>query len=163
MTIVDFGIISIIGILLVLGIVWGFLRVTVMLATWFAAIIITINFAPNLSAALLKPLIDSAALRLGIAMVILFVLTLMVGALINFLLRQVAGKAGLTGLDRVLGLLLGTALGTLIILVFVFFAGLTPLPKYQWWQTSMLLGYFEIMVRWVLDFLPTDLAQFFTY
>ena len=163
MTIVDFGIISIIGILLVLGIVWGFLRVTVMLATWFAAIIITINFAPNLSAALLKPLIDSAALRLGIAMVILFVLTLMVGALINFLLRQVAGKAGLTGLDRVLGLLLGTALGTLIILVFVFFAGLTPLPKYQWWQTSMLLGYFEIMVRWLLDFLPTDLAQFFTY
>ena len=163
MTIVDVGIISIIGILLVLGIVWGFLRVTVMLATWFAAIIITINFAPNLSAALLKPLIDSAALRLGIAMVILFVLTLMVGALINFLLRQVAGKAGLTGLDRVLGLLLGTALGTLIILVFVFFAGLTPLPRYQWWQTSMLLGYFEIMVRWVLDFLPTDLAQFFTY
>lgn len=163
MTIVDVGIISIIGILLVLGIVWGFLRVTVMLATWFAAILITINFAPNLSAALLKPLIDSAALRLGIAMVILFVLTLMVGALINFLLRQVAGKAGLTGLDRVLGLLLGTALGTLIILVFVFFAGLTPLPKYQWWQTSMLLGYFEIMVRWVLDFLPTDLAQFFTY
>lgn len=163
MTIVDFGIISIIGILLVLGIVWGFLRVTVMLATWFAAIIITINFAPNLSAALLKPLIDSAALRLGIAMVILFVLTLMVGALINFLLRQVAGKAGLTGLDRVLGLLLGTALGTLIILVVVFFAGLTPLPKYQWWQTSMLLGYFEIMVRWLLDFLPTDLAQFFTY
>ena len=163
MTIVDVGIISIIGILLVLGIVWGFLRVTVMLGTWFAAIIITINFAPNLSAALLKPVIDSAALRLGIAMVILFVLTLMVGALINFLLRQVAGKAGLTGLDRVLGLLLGTALGTLIILVFVFFAGLTPLPRYQWWQTSMLLGYFEIMVRWVLDFLPTDLAQFFTY
>ena len=163
MTIVDVGIISIIGILLLLGIVWGFLRVTVMLATWVAAIIITINFAPNLSAALLKPLIDSAALRLGIAMVILFVLTLMVGALINFLLRQVAGKAGLTGLDRVLGLLLGTALGTLIILVFVFFAGLTPLPRYQWWQTSMLLGYFEIMVRWVLDFLPTDLAQFFTY
>jgi membrane protein required for colicin V production len=163
MTIVDFGIISIIGILLILGVVWGFLRVSVMLGTWIAAIVITVNFAPNLSAALLKPLIDSAALRLGVAMVILFVLTLMLGALINFLLRQIAGKAGLTGLDRMLGLLLGTALGTMIVLVAVFFAGLTPLPKYQWWQTSMLLSYFEIMVRWVLDFMPTDLAHFFKY
>ena len=163
MTIVDLGIISIIGILLMLGVVWGFLRVSVMLGTWFAAIVITLNFAPNLSAALLKPLIDSPAVRLAVAMVILFVLTLMLGSLVNFLLRQIAGKAGLTGLDRILGLLLGTALGALIVLVAVFFAGLTPLPKYQWWQSSLLLGYFEIMVRWVLDFLPSDLAQFFKY
>ena len=163
MTIVDLGIISIIGILLMLGLVWGFLRVSVMLGTWFAAIVISLHFAPNLSAALLKPLIDSAAVRLAVAMVILFVLTLMIGALVNFLLRQIAGKAGLTGLDRILGLLLGTALGALIVLVAVFFAGLTPLPKYQWWQSSLLLGYFEIMVRWVLDFMPADLAQFFKY
>ena len=163
MTFVDFGIICIIGILLGLGVVWGFLRITVILASWVAAIIISINFAPNLSAALLKPLIDSAALRLGVAMVILFIITLMLGALVNFLLRQIAGKAGLTGLDRILGLLLGTTLGVLIILVAVFFAGLTPLPKYSWWQSSMLLGYFEVMVRWLLDFLPSDLAQFFHY
>ena len=163
MTFVDFGIICIIGILLGLGVVWGFLRITVILASWVAAITISINFAPNLSAALLKPLIDSAALRLGVAMVILFIITLMLGALVNFLLRQIAGKAGLTGLDRILGLLLGTTLGVLIILVAVFFAGLTPLPKYSWWQSSMLLGYFEVMVRWLLDFLPSDLAQFFHY
>lgn len=163
MTLVDFGIISIIAILLVLGVVWGFLRVTVMLTTWVAAIIIALNFAPNLSAAVLKPMIDSAALRLAVAMIILFVVTLMLGALVNFLLRQIAGKAGLTGLDRILGLMLGTALGTLIILVAVFFAGLTPIPKYSWWQSSLLLGYFEIMVRWVLEFLPADLAQFFSY
>jgi membrane protein required for colicin V production len=163
MTFVDLGIISIIGILLVLGVVWGFLRVTVMLASWVSAIIIAINFAPNLSASLLKSTIDSAALRLAVAMAILFIITLMLGALVNFLLRQIAGKAGLTGLDRVLGLILGTALGMLIILVAVFFAGLTPIPKYNWWQSSLLLGYFEIMVRWVVDFLPADLAKYFSY
>lgn len=163
MTYVDYGIISIIGILLILGIVWGFLRVAVMLASWVAAVIIAINFAPNLSASLLKPMIDSTALRLGVAMAVLFVITLMLGALVNFLLRQIAGKAGLTGLDRVLGLILGTALGTLIILVAVFFAGLTSLPEYSWWQSSVLLGYFEVMVRWLIDFLPSDLAKYFSY
>ena len=163
MTFVDFSIITLIAVLLVLGVVWGFLRVTVILASWVSAIIISLNFGPNLSAAVLKPIIDSAALRLAIAMIILFVITLMLGALVNFLLRQIAGKAGLTGLDRILGLLLGTTLGVLIVLVAVFFAGLTPIPKYSWWQSSMLLGYFEIMVRWVLEFLPADLAQFFSY
>lgn len=163
MTFVDYGIISIIGILLILGIVWGFLRVAVMLASWITAVVISINFAPNLSASLLKPMIDSTALRLAIAMAILFVITLMLGALVNFLLRQIAGKAGLTGLDRVLGLILGTALGMLIVLVAVFFAGLTPLPEYGWWQSSVLLGYFEVMVRWLIDFLPADFAKYFSY
>jgi membrane protein required for colicin V production len=163
MTFVDYTILAIIGILLVLGIVWGFVRVAVILGTWVTACLISINFSSNLSASLLKPLIDSDAVRLGVAMAMLFVITLMLGALVNFLLHQVLGKAGLSGLDRIMGLFLGTALGALIVLVFVLFAGLTTLPKQDWWQSSIVLQRFEMTAVWLRDFMPRDVARYFSY
>ena len=107
MTVVDFGIIMIVAVLLVLGLVWGFVKIAIALGTWIAASVISFSFAPNLAASVLQSSFDNPAVRLSVAMGILFILTLMVGALISFLVKQIISRAGLSGLDRVLGMILG--------------------------------------------------------
>lgn len=162
MTLVDFGIILIVTILLVLGLIWGFVKIAVALGTWIAASIISFAFAPNLAATFFQD-IDSPAMRLAIAMGILFVLTIMLGALVSFLLKQIITKTGLTALDRVLGMIIGASLGLIIVVAAVFIAGLTPAPKYEWWQASLLIERFEVLVIWLQGYLPSDVAKYFSY
>lgn len=162
MTLVDFGIVTIIAVLLVLGLIWGFVKIAIALGTWLAASTISFGFAPNLAASLLTS-IESPPMRLAAAMGILFVLTIMVGAVVSFIVRQFVSKTGLSGLDRVLGLVIGGSLGLVIVVALVFIAGLTNAPSYDWWQTSMLIERFETLATWLQGYLPHDVAKYFSY
>ena len=162
MALVDFGIILIIAVLLVLGLLWGFVKIAIALGTWVAASTISFSFAPNLAASMLQS-IESPAMRLAIAMGVLFVLTIMLGALISFLVRQVINKTGLTALDRVLGMVIGASLGFIIVIALVFVAGLTPVPDYEWWKASLLIDRFETLAVWLQGYLPDDVAKYFSY
>ena len=162
MALVDFGIILIITVLLVLGLVWGFVKIAIALATWVSASVISFSFAPNLAASMLQS-IESPAMRLAIAMGILFVLTIMLGALISFLIKQLVTKTGLSALDRVLGMIIGASLGFVIVIALVFVAALTPIPEQQWWEASLLIERFEILAVWLQGYLPGDVAKYFSY
>jgi len=162
MTLVDFGIITIIAVLLVLGLIWGFVKIAIALGTWIAASTISFGFAPNLASSLLMT-IDSPPMRLAAAMGILFILTLMVGALVSFVVRQFVSKTGLSGLDRVLGMVIGLSLGLLVVIGMVFVAGLTNAPSYDWWQSSLLIERFESLAMWLQGYLPDDVAKYFSY
>ncbi|MDH5472375.1 MAG: CvpA family protein [Gammaproteobacteria bacterium] len=162
MSLVDFGIVLIISVLVVLGLIWGFVKIAIALGTWIAASTISFSFSPNLAATFLQG-IESPAIRLAVAMGILFILTIMLGALVSFLIRQIITKTGLTALDRVLGMVIGATLGLIMIVAMVFIAGLTPAPKYEWWQSSLLIERFEVLVIWLQGYLPSDVAKYFTY
>ncbi|MDH5765659.1 MAG: CvpA family protein [Gammaproteobacteria bacterium] len=162
MTLVDFGIVLIVSTLLVLGLIWGFVKIALALGTWIAASVISFGFAPNLAATFLQD-IESPAMRLAIAMGVLFLLTIMLGALVSFLMRQLITKTGLTALDRVLGMVIGASLGLIVIVGLVFVAGLTPVPTYEWWQASLLIERFEVLVIWLQGYLPSDVAKYFSY
>lgn len=162
MALVDFGIVLIISVLLVLGLIWGFVKIAIALGTWVAASAISITFAPNLAASMLQS-IETPAMRLSIAMGILFVLTIMLGALVSFLVRQIISKTGLSALDRVLGMIVGTSLGFIIVTALVFVAGLTPVPDYNWWTESLLVERFETLAKWLQAYLPDDVAKYFSY
>jgi membrane protein required for colicin V production len=162
MTLIDFGIIIIITVLVVLGLIWGFVKIAIALGTWLAASTISFSFAPNLAASLLTS-IESPSMRLAAAMGILFILTLMVGAIVSFLVRQFVSKTGLSGLDRVLGLIIGGSLGLVVVIALVFIAGLTNAPAYDWWQSSLFIERFEVLAQWLQGYLPADVAKYFSY
>ncbi len=162
MNMIDFGIVLLLAVLLGLGLVWGFVKITIALGTWITASFVSFNFGPNLAASLLNS-IESDALRLGAAMGLLFVLTIMMGALVSFLVRQIINKTGLSGLDRVLGMLVGGTLGMLIIIALVFIIGLTDIPQLALWQSSILIERFEILAAWLQGYLPADVAKYFSY
>jgi membrane protein required for colicin V production len=156
MTVVDVVVIFVIFLSALFSLLRGFVKEAISLATWIIAIWLAATFAPQLADALPSN-IESEAVRQAIGFGVLFVLTLMVGALVNMLVSQVVKKTGLSGADRVFGVVFGILRGGLIIIVFVVIGGMTPLPETEWWQSSTLLQWFESSAIVIQEYIPEDL------
>ena len=156
MTVVDVVVIFVIFLSALFSLIRGFVKEAISLATWIIAIWLAATFAPQLAAALPNSL-ESEAVRQAVGFGVLFVLTLMVGALVNMLIAQVVKKTGLSGADRIFGVAFGTLRGGLIIIVFVVIGGMTPLPDADWWQSSVLLQWFESTAIVIQEYIPDDL------
>jgi membrane protein required for colicin V production len=156
MTVVDVVVIFVIFLSALFSLIRGFVKEAVSLATWIIAIWLAATFAAKLAAALPNS-IESEAVRQTVGFGVLFVLTLMVGAIINMLISQVVKKTGLSGADRIFGVAFGVLRGGLIIIVFVVIAGMTPLPDAEWWQSSTLLQWFESAALVIQEYIPEDL------
>lgn len=157
MTVVDVVIIFIICLSALFSLMRGFIKEAISLATWIIAIWLAATFAPKL-AAVLPASLESEAVRQAVAFGVLFVLSLMVGALVNVLVAQLVKKTGLSSADRVFGVAFGVLRGGLIIIVFVVIGGMTPLPETDWWQTSVLLEWFENAAIVIQEYIPEDLS-----
>jgi len=104
--------------------------------------------------------IATPSIRIFTAFFSLFIVTLILGALVNHLISQIVEKTGLTGTDRALGILFGLLRGVAIVTLLVLIAGATPMTEDSWWQNALLLEHFEKMAIWVKTFLPTDIAEY---
>jgi len=156
MTVVDVVVIFVIFLSALFSLLRGFVKEAISLATWIIAIWLAATFAPQLADALPSN-IESEAARQAIGFGVLFVLTLMVGTLVNMLVSQVVKKTGLSGADRIFGVVFGVLRGGLIIIVFVIIGGMTPLPDTDWWQSSTLLQWFESTAIVIQEYIPEDL------
>ena len=157
MTVVDVVVIIVICLSALFSLLRGFVKEAISLATWIIAIWLAATFAPKL-AAMLPLSIESEAVRQAIGFGVLFILSLMLGALVNVLVSKVVKKTGLSGADRVFGVAFGVFRGGLIIVVFVVIAGMTPLPEADWWQSSVLLEWFESVAIVIQGYIPEDLS-----
>lgn len=155
---VDYFILGLIGLSLLVSLWRGFVKEALSLVTWIAAFLVALNFS-DLLAERLTPWIELPSMRAAAAIAGLFVIVLIVGGLINFLIGELVKKTGLGGTDRVLGTVFGAARGVIIVGVLVMLAGLTALPQDPWWQDSALLPHFERLALWLADFLPADMAD----
>lgn len=155
---VDYFILGLIGLSLLVSLWRGFVKEALSLITWIAAFLVALNFS-DLLADRLTPWIELPSMRAAAAIAGLFIVVLIVGGLINFLIGELVKKTGLSGTDRVLGTVFGVARGVIIVGVLVMLAGLTALPQDPWWQDSALLPHFERLALWLADFLPADMAD----
>lgn len=161
MTVVDVILIGVICLSALFSLMRGFVKEAISLATWIIAIWLAATFAPKLADVL--PLsIESEAVRQAAGFGILFIASLLLGALVNMLVGQVVKKTGLSGADRVFGVLFGTLRGGLVIIVFVVVGGMTPLPDADWWQSSVLLEWFESAAIVIQGYIPEDLGLSYT-
>lgn len=151
----------IVAIILVSGLisVWrGFVREAISLATWIAAFLIALIFAPKL-AVILPDAVQSPMMRWGIAAVALFMATLLAGGLFNFLVSSLVERTGLSGTDRSLGVVFGILRGVVIVGLGVLVVGDTALRDEVWWQGSALAPHFEPFAEWIREAYPADLAE----
>jgi membrane protein required for colicin V production len=96
-------------------------------------------------------------IRNGVAIAILFVSTLVLGGLINYLISQLVEFTGLTGTDRVLGLVFGALRGILMVSALLFFLDtFTPMPASTWWATSVLIPEFSLIIEWFFEYLQNN-------
>jgi membrane protein required for colicin V production len=120
-----------------IGLVRGLLKEVLSLATWIAAVLAVVLFAPSAGQALAGQ-IEDPTLRRGVAMLVVFIAILIAGGLLQWTVGQLVRSTGLTGTDRLLGFLFGGGRGLVVCLV-----GLIAIRAFvetaDWWQASALV------------------------
>ena len=149
-----------------LSIAWGLwrglVREVISLAGWVIAFLAANLFAAPL-AEVLPQSIPQPELRVVIAFVAIFVVTLTLATLAAVLLSRALKAVGLAGLDRTLGGLFGLARAALIVLAFALVAGLTSLPRQSAWKASWSGPVLGRTVNELKPWLPPALAERLRY
>jgi membrane protein required for colicin V production len=135
----------------------GFTREVMSLAGWILAFLAANTVAGPLGD-MLPASIASPDVRVLIAFVVIFVLTLIAAAIVGMVVSKFLKAAGLSGVDRTLGGLFGLARGVVILLAFAVVAGLTAMPRQPFWKESVGAGMLERTVVQLKDWLPPALA-----
>ena len=159
---IDVVILALIALSAILSLFRGFVKEAVALVTWLVALWVAMAFYEDLAAILSQWISLPSAQRIT-AFAVLFICVLLLGAIVNFLASKLVNKTGLTGTDKLLGIVFGVARGGVIVAILVLLAGLTPLPQDPWWQDSQLLGYFQELAMWMRSYLPNEIADTITY
>ncbi|MFD2228668.1 CvpA family protein [Alkalimarinus sediminis] len=143
----DWSILAIISISSLFSLKRGFVKEALSLVTWVAAFIIARTFNPNLQT-LLVDLIDTVVLRAVAAFAILFIGTLIVGAIINNLIGLLVKITGLSTTDRLLGVIFGVARGVIIVVVTIALLRVTPMVDDTWWKESVMITKLQVLEQW---------------
>ena len=162
MTGFDLAIVGIIALSGLIAFLRGIVRSLIGLIAWIAGFVAGVVFAPSL-ATLLPAFPDYPLLPWVLAFVIIFLLTIVAGALIAWPLHAVIHKAGLGFVDRGLGFVFGLARGAVVIVAFVLVGGLSPLAEREWWQNSLLAPPFEQAALSLKPWLPSPWAERLRY
>lgn len=129
----------------------GFVKEAISLVVWVAAFGIGITFSPQLST-LLAVSVENDSLRLILAFILLFIGTLIVGGLINRILASLLKVTGLSGTDRLLGMVFGVFRGAIVILAcLIIVPPLVAVNEELWWRESMLIPQFLMLEDWALQ------------
>ncbi|WP_407274977.1 CvpA family protein [Halothiobacillus sp. DCM-1] len=160
MAIVDYVILSVVGISTLISLVRGFVKESLSLLTWIAAFAIAMGFSQATSVWVPKA-VDIPSARVALAFMVLFVLVLIIGGVINWIVSTLVNKTGLTGTDRSVGMVFGLIRGVFIVAILILLAHLTAMPQEPWWQASTLIPQFQIVANWIQALLPADLAHHF--
>lgn len=159
MNVADGAIAAIVLISVVIGLVRGFVVEVMALVVWIAAVVLAMTFGPEVSS-WFGGSIELPSVRVAVGYVAVFVATLVAGAILVFLLRRLVEGTGLTGTDRLLGMLFGLARGAIVVVVLVLLLGFTPMPRDAWWQESRALPWFQSLATSMSRWLPDPIARY---
>ena len=149
---VDYTIIGVIIVSALISIIRGFVKEALSLISWVLAFFIASRFYMYITSYLTY--FDSDVIRIAVAIAILFISTLIVCAIISYIIGQLVQKTGLSGTDRVLGICFGVLRGILVVALVLFFIDtFTPLSQSQEWKQSQLIPHFHFIIRWFFDFI----------
>lgn len=117
----------------------GFVKEALSMANWVLAFFIAMTFRDHLSF-LLQAKIATPSVRDMVAFGILFAATLVVGAMVNYLIGEVVRMTGLSGTDRVFGMVFGLVRGFIVVMaLLLFLPALIPVNQDSWWRESLFI------------------------
>jgi len=157
----DYCIVIALALSVLMGLWRGFIGEVIALACWVLAFWVAWTFGAQLAAQFTSITLPSARLLLGYA--ICFIGVLIAGALVGFLMRKLVATSGLSGSDRMLGMLFGLLRGLAIVTIAVLILKFTPLPQDPWWKESKLLPTFENAAQWLTTKLPPEVTHYLDF
>lgn len=152
----DYAVIGVITLSGLMSLIRGFVREAISLGAWILAVWAAFHYA-HIMAAIITPYVKSASLRIPIASFILLLAVLILGGLINFIIGTLVDKTGLSGTDRIIGMVFGTGRGVLLVAVLLLLAQLTPMPQSLWWHNSILIPKFQPLEAWLKSLVPASM------
>ncbi len=157
---VDLVLLALVLLSVLVGFWRGFIKEVFALAVWAFALVVAFQFSGVLAEWLVGH-IEMPSARTGLAFTTIFVLVLIVGGLLTWLIGKLVKHTGLSGTDRLFGGVFGAVRGLVLLLGLMIAAGFTPIPADPWWQSSRVIQGLLPLAEWGAGFLPEVAAEYF--
>ena len=123
----------------------GFIKEALSLIIWVTAFIAA-TWAKEPLADLFIHWVDALSVRQLLAFILVFIVVLILGGVVNYLLGRCVDMTGLKSTDRFFGVLFGLVRGALVVvIVVVYLPRILPVHRDEWWQNSLLTPHFTAM------------------
>ena len=159
MSMLDLIILLVLVFTVVRGLMRGMIDTLFSLAAWTLAFMLG-KWGAVLVAPLLSIGIDNPAIRYFTGFAVVFLVMLIGVLLLGHALASLVRTVGLGGADTLLGGVLGLAKGLVILVGLTLAAGLTSLPRTEFWKQAMLSGSLQAMAQRALPLVPADVAKY---
>ena len=158
----DYAIIAIALMSVAIGAWRGAIREVINISGWVVAFILAHAFSADL-APFFADWIAEPVYRTVLSWLAIFVAVLIFASLLASLLTELVRKLGLSGLDRLLGAIIGLLRGALVIVVLALAAGMTKFPQSGLWKNAALTPPIEVAALYARALLPQSLASRIVY
>ena len=123
----------------------GFIREALSLVIWVTAFIAA-TWSKEPLADLFSGWADAVSVRQLLAFILVFIVVLILGGIVNYVLGKLVSMTGLKTTDRFLGVIFGLARGALVVIVIVvYLPRVLPVHQDVWWRESLLIPHFSAM------------------
>jgi membrane protein required for colicin V production len=147
---------------IVVSILRGFFRELIGLVGWVVAFVLAGLYGADAAVAMPEA-ITVPALRLAAGYVTVFLITLLVANIINWVIDSFLRATSLKPVDRLLGAVFGFIRGALILMGLVVLAGFTQLPKQPVWTNSITAPALVWAVQTAKPLLPAALSSYIKF
>ena len=145
---------------MLVGVMRGFIREALSIASWILAIWLGIAFcgpAGEFIAGYFS--IPADGFRSGAGFALVFIGTLFGFSIISFGISKLLVKGAIKGTDRILGIGFGIARAAAIVVAVLLVGRGMGMESSGWWQDSKYLGHFEPIANYVETMLPSNLQS----
>lgn len=154
----DYIILAVLGLSVLIGLMRGLISEVLALGIWATAFWVAWTFGPMVATGL-EHHIELPSVRIFVGYGACFVAVLILGALVRFLIGRLVASTGLSGTDRLLGMVFGFARGVLLVTLAVFLIGFTAFTRDPWWRDSVLLPQFKGVAAWLGERVPDSVRS----
>lgn len=159
MSMLDLIVLLVLVLAVVRGLMRGLVDTLFSLAAWILAFVMG-KWGALMVAPLLPIAVENPAIRYFAGFTLVFLVVLIGVLLLGHVLASLVKAAGLGSTDKVLGGVLGLAKGLVILVGLTLAAGLTSLPRTDFWKQAALSGSLQAMALRALPLLPPNVAKY---
>ncbi len=162
MSMLDLIVLLVLVLTVVRGLMRGMVDTLFSLAAWILAFVLG-KWGAVVVAPLLPMGIENPGIRYFAGFAVVFLVVLIGVLLLGHVLAALVKAVGLGGADKVLGGVLGLAKGLVILVGLTLAAGLTSLPRTDFWKQAWVSGSLQAMALRVLPLVPADVAKYIRF
>jgi len=137
---IDYVLLAVLVLSSIVGLFRGIIKEGLSLVSWVAAIWCGWRFGAAAGAAL-PHIVDSQVIQMWFGRIVVLVTILIVGGLLGWLLSYLTDKSGLSGTDRLIGMVFGLGRGIVLAGLVVIVLQMAGFDRDSWWKESRLIPY----------------------